>query len=148
VLDHLVCSYTPNLAALLGDSRPNLDSTHVLALGGGTGLKQTIREAEAVALAWRPRRPNASVQVLTGEGITLEMVQENLKNAQVAHFACHGVQDLSSPLKSKFSISESLDIELEELMKGASPDARLAVLLACETAQGKSISTYLRSTRL
>ncbi|KAG8687698.1 hypothetical protein FRC08_011846 [Ceratobasidium sp. 394] len=132
VSDYCVCSYAPNLSALLNKSSSSATPTHIVAFSGGAGLKHTKEEVNRLASAWGSR---ARLTRLT-ESTTLDTVQKNLSQAHVAHFACHGHQDINLPLRSHFSMSDSLNIDLEDLMKAASGNAHLAVLLACETAQG------------
>ncbi|EUC63276.1 CHAT domain protein, partial [Rhizoctonia solani AG-3 Rhs1AP] len=67
---------------------------------------------------------------------TPEGIKKEMQNAHIVHFACHGTQDLANPLRSRLEFSKSSKIEVEELMSEPMPNARLAVLLACETAQG------------
>ncbi|KEP44956.1 CHAT domain protein [Rhizoctonia solani 123E] len=67
---------------------------------------------------------------------TPEGIKKEMQNAHIVHFACHGTQDLANPLRSRLEFSKSSKIEVEEIMNEPMPNARLAVLLACETAQG------------
>ncbi|KAL5632753.1 hypothetical protein ACGC1H_005637 [Rhizoctonia solani] len=133
VLDRVICSYTPSLSAL--NRKPPselLSETKLFAFGGGQGLSAASREVEAVHSICSPKMTvSVALPHATPEGIKKEM-----RSAHIVHFACHGTQDLANPLRSRLEFSNSSKIEVEELMTEPMPNARLAVLLACETAQG------------
>lgn len=135
VLDHVICSYTPTLSALL--QKPYIcaksDTANIFTLGGGEGLHETSREVDLVRSICSSK---ATVNSLPGDA-TIEHIKNHLREAHIVHFACHGMQDPSNPLRSRLSFSRNVEIEIEELMREPLPNARLAVLLACETAQGK-----------
>lgn len=136
VLDHIICSYTPSLSALLREPPRNATPTKIFILSGGQGLSHTSEEANIVHSIWESR---AIVESLSGRTATGDQVREMVRDAHIAHFACHGVQDPADPLKSRLSFSNTSQLELLELMREPLPKARLAVLLACETAQGERI---------
>jgi CHAT domain-containing protein len=58
-----------------------------------------------------------------------------LPNATILHLACHGHQDPKEPLKSGFVMQDRM-IQVRDLVRLNLPNARLAFLSACETAQG------------
>jgi len=51
------------------------------------------------------------------------------------HFACHGIQDISDPMKSGLLLSDGL-LQLSDIMKKQLPSADFAFLSACQTATG------------
>lgn len=110
--------------------------THIFALGEGAGLSAVSREVQIVHSICGQR---AKVHSLPGRA-TIEQVKYHLRDADIVHFACHGKQDATNPLKSRLMFSLGAEIEIEELMQEPLPNARLAVLLACETAQGEFLS--------
>lgn len=65
----------------------------------------------------------------------VETVLEHLSEAAIAHFACHGHQDPTDPLKSHLLLASG-PLELSRLMERPMPNATLAFLSACETAMG------------
>ncbi|CAE6429600.1 unnamed protein product [Rhizoctonia solani] len=133
VLDRVICSYAPSLSAL--NRKPPselLSETKLFAFGGGQGLSAASREVEAVRSICSPKM---TVSVASAHA-TPEGIKKEMQNAHIVHFACHGTQDLANPLRSRLEFSRSSKIEVEELMSEPMPNARLAVLLACETAQG------------
>ncbi|KAG8736892.1 hypothetical protein FRC12_017396 [Ceratobasidium sp. 428] len=133
VLDHVVCSYTPSLSALLREPPSDTSCSKVYAFAGGEGLYQTSTEAEVVKSICDKK---AIVNLIPCRTTSSSRIRGALREAHVAHFACHGVQDLGNPLKSRLSFSRTCEIDLEDLMQDIYPNASLAVLFACQTAQG------------
>jgi CHAT domain-containing protein len=66
---------------------------------------------------------------------TAEEVIHLLPNATILHLACHGVQNTSNPLDSGFIMHDRM-MQVGDLIHLNLPNARLAFLSACETAQG------------
>jgi CHAT domain-containing protein len=66
---------------------------------------------------------------------TAEEVLQLLPEATILHLACHGVQNAREPLKSGFIMRDKM-VEVGDLLHMNLPNARLAFLSACETAQG------------
>jgi CHAT domain-containing protein len=58
-----------------------------------------------------------------------------LPSANILHLACHGQQNTREPLKSGFIMEDKM-MQVGDLMRLHLPNARLAFLSACETAQG------------
>jgi CHAT domain-containing protein len=58
-----------------------------------------------------------------------------LPRATILHLACHGFQNPNKPLESGFIMEDKI-IGLADLIRLNLPHAHLAVLSACETAQG------------
>ncbi|KAF8815812.1 hypothetical protein BYT27DRAFT_7238250 [Phlegmacium glaucopus] len=66
---------------------------------------------------------------------TREKVKEAMMSCSWAHFACHGVQDVSQPLESGLCVYDGR-LELLEIMKQTIPNPDLAFLSACQTSKG------------
>ena len=64
----------------------------------------------------------------------VEAVLGHLPHVSIAHFACHGVQD-RDPLESALLLNDGR-LDIATIMKLPLPNASLAFLSACETAQG------------
>ncbi|KAG9120872.1 hypothetical protein FRC07_003414 [Ceratobasidium sp. 392] len=133
VLDHVACSYTPSLSALLRQPAPDQSRSKVCAFSGGEGLWNTSRETQFVESICSRK---ATVDLFDCRRATGQEIRAALREANIAHFACHGVQDPKNPLMSRLSFSKTCQVRLEELMQDVLPNASLVVLLACETAQG------------
>jgi CHAT domain-containing protein len=56
-----------------------------------------------------------------------------LSRCDVAHFACHAVSNLESPLKSSFLLAHDEQLDLGAILANVGGRRRLAVLSACET---------------
>lgn len=140
-MDHAICSYAPSLASLASKPEVPAAVTKVLALGAGQNLKHVKKEVERVAGIFRGK--GATVVQLVGTDFTIDTVKQQLQDSQAVHFASHGVQDLSDPLKSRLLFHGNSRLTLEESMQLYLPKAKLAVLFACETAQGTMCSISL-----
>ncbi|KAF8600405.1 hypothetical protein BDV93DRAFT_496736 [Ceratobasidium sp. AG-I] len=133
VLDRVICSYTPSLSSLKPKPAYPNTSIKVLALGAGENLRHVEDEVKTVAKTFGAK---GDVTSLVGSSIDLDTVKRLLSECQIAHFASHGLQDSSNPLNSRLLFHDQSELTLEELMKLYLPKAKLAVLFACETAQG------------
>ena len=71
---------------------------------------------------------------LQGE-VTVEQVLSAMKKYPWVHFACHGIQDTSDPMKSGLRLSDGL-LQLSDIIKESLPNADFAFLSACQTATG------------
>ena len=67
---------------------------------------------------------------------TVDVVLRVLPEYSAVHFSCHGVQDLNYPLNSGLLLYDGR-LTLSKLMHTRLPNAQLAFLSACETAQGE-----------
>ncbi|KAI6112350.1 hypothetical protein EDD17DRAFT_1422007, partial [Pisolithus thermaeus] len=54
----------------------------------------------------------------------------------LAHFACHGQQDIQQPYKSYFEMDRGEKLTLLDLIDAGKPRSEFAFLLACHTAMG------------
>jgi CHAT domain-containing protein len=59
-----------------------------------------------------------------------------MRESRWVHFACHGVQNTSSPTESALLLAGSSRLTLSEIIKLSLPHADLAFLSACQTATG------------
>jgi CHAT domain-containing protein len=134
LLDDLTVKYIPNaraltsarlLAAAPADpvmaviDPPRAD--HVARL-----TRSRVETAAAVAGFPGPREP------IAGPDATAETVRQALEGAGTAHFACHGVAELASPLDSRLKLAGDDELRLRDLL-AMRLRLRLAVLSACET---------------
>jgi CHAT domain-containing protein len=146
--DYFVSSYTPTLSALLEarrDLRPiSRDEVRILAAAAAQGydlppLWAVHAEIEAIRkvvpstslISFNddidPRRDNTSNEIYA-----------QLPDANIVHFACHGIQDSADPLRSGFSLGDGR-ITVRDLTGLRLDKAFLAFLSACETAKGLSV---------
>jgi len=73
--------------------------------------------------------------LLEGPEATTDKVKTEMKEHNWIHFACHGIQDASEPLKSGVHLHDGC-LELLEIMQQKIPNPDFAFLSACETSKG------------
>ena len=137
--DYMVSSYTPTLNSLLVPTPvPNAVPFKMLVAiqpetEGHVTLTQTREEIRQIE-----RHVPASSLIKLGvdgfESSNVETVLSHLPHASIAHFACHGVQNLSDPSESALLLEGPLKVST--VMAQSLPHASLAFLSACETAKG------------
>jgi CHAT domain-containing protein len=114
--------------------------------GGADGQLGTAVPAVIVE-AWDPALTGAKLEchVIAGmfgtrvrslppEAATKDAVLAALRDAEVAHVACHGVANLLSPLDSALLIGAHEEITVRDLLVDAGFSPRLVVLSACQSA--------------
>lgn len=134
LLDDLDVRYIPNARALT--------TARALATappGPLVAVGDPPRAGRLSRLSWPPSEIAVaaagfagSAQLITGADATAEAVRQALAGAGTAHFACHGVAELDSPLDSRLQLAGETDLRLRDLL-AMRLRLRLAVLSACET---------------
>lgn len=127
-------SYLPSASTLAlfhrRDATPELD--RILVVGNPTcDLPSSRVEAEFVAAQF----PDAVL--LLEDAATETAVRAQLPGMPLLHFATHGTLDAESPLNSSIALAGGDELTVYELMS-LRLDARLVVLSACSTGQGRS----------
>ncbi|KAJ7486461.1 TPR-like protein [Mycena latifolia] len=139
--DFLISSYTPSLSALIEGFRAKQESQDGLQLlavaqpsaAGQNPIPGTIKEIASIEhLAQRV----IPVLCLERDMATVESVQKGMRESRWAHFACHGLQDISTPINSALLLAGSSKLTLSDIIKLQLPHADLAFLSACQTATG------------
>lgn len=133
-LDSLAFSYAPSAKSLLA-VREVASSTvpnEVLAIEEprpvwGGPLPSSEDEVMVVTSSF------ADHHVLRHEQATREAVLAALPKYSVLHFACHGSADFRQPLNSGMAMANYQSLTLRNFLDLHLPQARLAVLSACET---------------
>ncbi len=139
VLDRVVSSYTPTVAALryarIRADAPRPDG-RLLAVAlprtpGARPLGGARREVEVL-------RGLVPTDVLYGEEATFERVMDALPRHPCVHFACHGVSEPDDPSNGRLLVYDHPDrpLTVRAISRLDLPAARLAVLSACESARG------------
>jgi CHAT domain-containing protein len=147
--DYCVVSYTPTLGSLLASQENSTFFRHeelrfLLAVAfnpfASTVLPEAQKEAEAISEII-PKHSMISTAVDESPNTrpvwvsTAEEVLQLMPQATILHLACHGIQNAKEPLKSGFIMHDKM-MEVADLVRLNLPNARLAFLSACETAQG------------
>jgi len=140
VLDHFVSSYTPTLRTLLKarqraatvPRRPR-PAPMVVAMPvtpGQRALPSAAREADDFA----ERFPGA--RQFRGEAATPAEVKRALEQSPpVAHFACHGTQDVTDPSAGYLALHGG-QLPITDVGRLRLDSAEVAFLSACETSRG------------
>ncbi|MFF9485490.1 CHAT domain-containing protein [Streptomyces sp. NPDC014676] len=133
-LDHHTLNYVPNARALSAaramsriPARRLLTVAAPLRTPPGRPLEYAGTEA-TVAHAAFPGKHTP----LAGAAADARAVSEALREADVAHLACHGEADLTAPLESHLLLAGTERLRLRDLLT-LRLRLRLAVLSACET---------------
>ncbi|MGW6293348.1 CHAT domain-containing protein [Streptomyces sp. NPDC055058] len=142
VMDRVIPSYTPTLAALARSLRDGPDRPSgagpsgalvvaVREVPGLPPLPQARREAEAVLAAV----PGA--RLLIDEEATVDAVEEALGEHTVVHFACHGDNDASLALLrgGGLHLASGGTLPATRIQESPLDHGALAFLSACSTAE-------------
>jgi CHAT domain-containing protein len=137
--DYAISSYIPTLDSLLNPPPPNVAEPNVLAviqsempdcrLNLSFASKELETIEQHVPTKWLTRLGTKATPT------TVKSVLSSLPNASFAHFACHGLQDISNPLNSALLLGDG-DLKVSKIMQARAPNASVAFLSACETAKG------------
>lgn len=140
VSDYVVSSYTPTLKALLTLPPPlpikncfkmmvaiQPERMDYLPL---PGTIDELRNIEAQV-------PPEYLLKLGTEAApaSVEAVYSHLPTAHIAHFACHGEQNVENPLESALILADG-KLKVSRIMAQSMPKASLVFLSACQTAMG------------
>jgi CHAT domain-containing protein len=139
-------SYTPTLGSLISSRQSSLrtsrdDTKFLLAAAPKPftfgSLPAAQEEADVVLGIVEPQHlmKSMSGDISNNFMKSADEVLRLLPDATILHLACHGFQNPHRPLESGF-IMEHKIIGLADIIRLNLPHAHLAVLSACETAQG------------
>jgi hypothetical protein len=134
VSDYVVSSYTPTITALLGDMPLPTDPFKMVAViqrdtPGQISLPSAADELQKI----EDHVPNQEL-VRLAPGYVKEVIS-HLSTTSIAHFACHGQQNVHNPLESALLLQDG-QLKVSQIMQQSMPNASLAFLSACETAMG------------
>jgi CHAT domain-containing protein len=71
---------------------------------------------------------------LPEEPASVESVLAHLQTCSIAHFACHGVQNVEQPLDSALILEGGRELKISRIMELFTSNTSLAFLSACQTA--------------
>ncbi|KAF8209496.1 CHAT domain-containing protein [Mycena galopus ATCC 62051] len=139
--DFVISSYIPSLAPLIQEFTPVPRSEgefQLLAIAQPSAVGQSYIPGtrDEIAQIEKCSAGNVPVCTLVDEDTTIQKVQEQMIKSRWVHFACHGVQDRTSPTKSALLLAGRSQLTLEEIIKLSIPHAEFAFLSACQTATG------------
>jgi len=113
---------------------PQLLTVAQSSAAGQAYLPGTLKELKLIED--QAKKHSIKIVSLNGSDATVLRVKEEMKNADLVHFACHGVQDRKNPTKSALLLSGSSRLTLSEIIEMKMPSKGLAFLSACQTATG------------
>jgi CHAT domain-containing protein len=134
ITDYVVSSYTPTISTLLNHVPVPTNLFKMMVViqpdtPGQTSLPYTIEELRKI----ETHVPNKDlVKLVRG---SVEDVISLLPATSIAHFACHGQQNIQNPLESALVLQDG-QLKVSQIMQQSMPNASLAFLSACETAMG------------
>jgi CHAT domain-containing protein len=143
VSDFVISSYVPTLSILAPSPNPDVATSgdfRLLAVrqppsdglsrlpGVDTELEHIRAEIEESHLA--------STTLLESSVGTVEEVLGLMKETDWVHFACHGIQDATSPTSSGLCLADERRLKISDIVALSRPRGGLAFLSACQTAMG------------
>ncbi|TEB31025.1 hypothetical protein FA13DRAFT_1589875, partial [Coprinellus micaceus] len=142
LLDYAVSSYTPTVTMLA--QRVNEDAPVNKATSGffltsqpeapcSKKIPETTGEVRLIFDKATIR--DVRVEKAEGSDVSPDQCLEYMKNFSSIHLACHGSQDRSDPLKSRFKFHLG-DLDVATIMQADLKHADLAFLSACQTGTG------------
>jgi CHAT domain-containing protein len=146
LLDEFDVTYTPSVRVLniaqREAQRRKKEQMHLLAIGdpriGGQNAPPSLIYAQAEVEHIIGLLPPDTATALYSEKATLEAFWQNIPQATIAHFACHGDFDPIHPMNAKLYLAHRKILTLKALLD-AKPELlarlRMAVLSACRSAQ-------------
>ncbi|KAI0031629.1 CHAT domain-containing protein [Vararia minispora EC-137] len=145
VFEYVVSSYTPSLSVLherMHQPDP-IDSPSLLAISqpntpNQNPIPKTQDEvAQIIELLALSEDPEAAIDVqwLDDADATVSAASTAMGAHSCVHFACHGIQHPSEPIKTTFKLADG-DLTLLDIISAPHARADLAVLSACQTATG------------
>ena len=138
--DCYVSSYTPSLSALIKARSGLVNRTTNANLLVIAQPDETIPKVNEEIAHIQRLLNNANIRVLEGRDANHDTVLSGLRTHSWVHFACHGHLS-DQPFHSSFQLHDNSRLELVKLIPAQFPDAELAFLSACHTAEGDMVGT-------
>ena len=141
VFDFVVSSYTPSLSILARSAKHETMAGHELRLlavrqppsDGLPKLQSVVIELEYMKEVIRYSTCTTLVESSVG---TVEEVLGLMKEADWVHFACHGIQDPTSPTNSGLCLANKERLKVSDIIALSHSRGGLAFLSADQTATG------------
>ncbi|TEB31125.1 hypothetical protein FA13DRAFT_1791832 [Coprinellus micaceus] len=143
ISDYAVSSYTPTVTALTQRVKNDIPIDERVSglfltcqpeapyAGSIHGTKAEVRDIHKEAIALGVRSLS-----LEGDAVPPEKFLQQMEEYSSIHLACHGFQDTSDPLRSRFLFHKGR-LHLGTIMQKNLPNADLAYLSACQTSTGQ-----------
>ncbi|KAF8192346.1 CHAT domain-containing protein [Mycena galopus ATCC 62051] len=139
--DFVISSYTPSLAALIQGFRPALQPQRefqllVVAQASAVGQSHIPGTKNEINQIQKCAKGKVTVYSLAEQQTTVANVEVGMMKSSWVHFACHGLQDKTTPTHSALLLAGTSRLTLESIIKLSLPQADFAFLSACQTATG------------
>ncbi|PPQ80535.1 hypothetical protein CVT26_004314 [Gymnopilus dilepis] len=131
--NYMISCYTPTIGVLLTPKTRLDDAFKMMAIIESRSLPST--RDELIKIEKHCRGDSLDKFGIPGSPASVEVVASRLSEASIVHFACHGKQDPTNPLRSGLEIGGEV-LTIARIMKEVVPAGSLAFLSACETAAG------------
>ena len=146
VSDFVISSYVPTLSILAPSPTPDVAPSGDLRLlavrqppsDGLSRLPGVATELEHIR-AIISKSPSAHTTLLESSVGTVEEVLALMKEVDWVHFACHGIQDATSPTSSGLCLANGRRLKISDIIALSRPRGGLAFLSACQTAMGDEV---------
>jgi CHAT domain-containing protein len=137
VSDYIISSYTPTLKTLLVPPSVRNSFKMMVAIQPETPGYLSLPCTTDELCKIEARVPAEYLLKLgtVAAPASVETVCSHLSSASIAHFACHGEQNINDPLKSALVLADG-QLTVSRIMELSMPNASLAFLSACQTAMG------------
>ena len=143
VSDFVISSYVPTLSILAPSPNPNVTPSGDLRLlavrqspsDGLSRLPGVATELENIRTVIG-NSPSTCTILLESSVGTVEEVLTLMKEADWVHFACHGIQDATSPTESGLCLADQRRLKISDIIALSRSRGGLAFLSACQTAMG------------
>ncbi|KAF5320401.1 hypothetical protein D9611_010754 [Ephemerocybe angulata] len=141
--DYVISSYTPSISAITDrvKNTPSIDNpisglllTCQPTAPGASPIPGTTNEVESILKG--AKRRGVRALMLQGDEMTAVECLKQMQKFSSIHLACHGSQNASEPLRSRFLFHQG-SLELGEILKSNLKHADLAYLSACQTGTGE-----------
>ena len=141
VFDFVVSSYTPSLSILARSANHNTVVSRELRLlavrqppsDGLPPLRGVVTELEYMK---EVIKNSTCITLLESSVGTVEEVLGLMKEVDWVHFACHGIQDPTSPTNSGLCLANERRLTVSDIITLSRSCGGLAFLSACQTATG------------
>jgi CHAT domain-containing protein len=143
--DYVVSSYAPTLTALLRAQRSNTSFSKreaklslIAAMKAQDITLPTLWSVDDEIGNVRAIAARASIAIEDScvvDEATMSRVDQSLRSSNLAHIACHSMQDAKAALSSGFYLSDGI-LTITRLMDLDLKNTFFAFLSACETAKG------------
>ncbi|KAF6747008.1 TPR-like protein [Ephemerocybe angulata] len=144
VFDYAVSSYTPSVNAITERVKLNravdwkssgLFMTSQPSVKGASPIHGTT--TEVLSIFNRAKEFGVRVEKLDGDELSVAECLERMQNFSSIHLACHGSQNATEPLQSRFLFHQG-SLALGTILQANLPHADLAFLSACQTSTGEA----------